>query len=95
MKSTEPSPTTLLIGMKSINTRSTGSKSGSKPDSTKHRIPARWCNVSGHSARFRARRRPDPATIFGPQRSYSVSLLLIWAASEAEEWADEVEFLPL
>jgi hypothetical protein len=42
---------------------------GSKCDSTRCRILAPWCNVSERSARFRARRRHEPATIIGRQRS--------------------------
>ena len=85
-KCTYASLTTSPIGMRSINTWTTKSSSGSKCDSTKHIILARCCNVSGSSERLRARRRHEPATIFGRQRSIIESLLLIWAAVEAAGW---------
>jgi hypothetical protein len=43
--------------------------SGSRRASTPRRILAPWRNVSVRSARFRARRRREPATIPGRQRS--------------------------
>jgi hypothetical protein len=51
-----------------------------------------------HFTRF-ASRRSSPGLIIVPQdvdiRVAIDDLLLIWAASEAEEWRDKLAFLPL